>query len=394
MRWRRMVLQVLQVCYKCATEHFDQRKVVPLAERVEVMRRYHEDAGHAGGAAMYLSISRRHFWPRMGADCREHVSKCHDLARNQVLPRVHMHMRPMPLGQFGEMWGMIDSAGPLPKSKSGNAYLIIACSYYGKWPEAIAVPKLDSSTTAKFFREQVICRYGPPEVVVHDWGKEYQGCFAKLLAKHNIQSRKTAAYHPQGNGASERTMKTIKERLRKSGGDQVETSWDEQQPEVLWSMRMHKQASSPFSPFTVMFGREPPALSGRKLSKEQESEVNTDGHANDDEWKLHQAVTTALDAALRVNVQNAQEKQKKEFHQRNKNRRDTPRVPAMSAETRCTSRCASERQLATRWRGPTLWSSSTRRKTKWRSLVLRQGGRWTMWSCTDERTRLLVRLTQ
>jgi hypothetical protein len=305
------------IMHKGATEHFDRRRVVPVAERQEVMRRYHDDAGHAGSAAMYHSISRKHFWPRMGADCRRHVAHCHDCARNQVLPTTKVTMRPMPLGTFGEMWA-IDSAGPLPRTQAGNTYLVVACSYYSKWPEAVAVPTLDSRTTAKFFEKEIINRYGPPVVVVHDWGTEYQGAFQKMLAAHNIQSRKSAVFHPAGNGMGERTIKTVKERLRKAGGSMVELTWDEQLPSVLWSMRMHKQASTQLSPYLVTYGREPPPLTGRSTTGAGATEAT---QADAEQCTV---VTAGLDAALRENVCCAQERQKRNFEQRNKNRRDTP----------------------------------------------------------------------
>jgi hypothetical protein len=66
-------------------------------------------------------------------------------------------MKASPLGDF------IDSSGRLSKTASGNQYLIMAMDAYSKWPDAVAIPKLDSEATAKFFKREIIYRYGPGE---------------------------------------------------------------------------------------------------------------------------------------------------------------------------------------------------------------------------------------
>ena len=42
----------------------------------------------------------------------------------------------------------IDVLGPLPKTDSGNQYLLIAQDYFTKWPEAFALPDQQAVTVA------------------------------------------------------------------------------------------------------------------------------------------------------------------------------------------------------------------------------------------------------
>ncbi len=54
----------------------------------------------------------------------------------------------------------IDLIVRLPRSKSGNAYIVTCCDYFTKWPEAAAIP--DKSC--------FLCR----RVVVHTYYKTWQ----------------------------------------------------------------------------------------------------------------------------------------------------------------------------------------------------------------------------
>jgi hypothetical protein len=58
----------------------------------------------------------------------------------------------------------MDTAGPLPETKSGNKYILVAIEHYSKWCEARAVADHGARTAAKFLEDDVICRYGSPNL--------------------------------------------------------------------------------------------------------------------------------------------------------------------------------------------------------------------------------------
>jgi hypothetical protein len=51
----------------------------------------------------------------------------------------------------------IDLIGPLPKTKSGNRYIITLVDYFSKWPEAAALPNKKAESVASFLYK-IICR--------------------------------------------------------------------------------------------------------------------------------------------------------------------------------------------------------------------------------------------
>ena len=68
-----------------------------------------------------------------------------------------------------------------------------------------------------------------------------------------------SAYHPQANGLDERTNQTLKKRLAKLVNENQD-NWDEFLEEVAYSMRTQKQSSTRFTPFRLMFGRDPKSV--------------------------------------------------------------------------------------------------------------------------------------
>jgi hypothetical protein len=71
----------------------------------------------------------------------------------------------------------LDTAGPLPKTKAGNKYILVAIDHYSKWCEAKAVANHNAKTASRFLEDNIICRYGVPKFVLTDNGGEWAAEF-------------------------------------------------------------------------------------------------------------------------------------------------------------------------------------------------------------------------
>ena len=106
--------------------------------------------------------------------------------------------------------------GPItPPSKSGNRYILTVVDHSTRYPEAVAVKKVDAVTIAEAFLG-IWSRVGIPGEVLSDQGpqlvSEITKEFVRLLSvKHN----KSSMYHPISNGLTERFNGTLKQMLRK-----------------------------------------------------------------------------------------------------------------------------------------------------------------------------------
>jgi transposase InsO family protein len=152
----------------------------------------------------------------------------------------------------------LDTAGPLPETKSGNKYILVAVDHYSKWCEAKAVADHGAKTTTKFLEDDVICRYGVPKFVLTNNGGEWAAEFDVMCRDYGIQHQRTPPQWPQCNGMVERLIKTIKHGITILAATPENIDcWDEHLAKVMFGYRCGIQASTKFSPFMILTGRTP-----------------------------------------------------------------------------------------------------------------------------------------
>jgi len=152
----------------------------------------------------------------------------------------------------------LDTAGPLPKTKVGNNYILVAIDHYSKWCEAKAVADHGAKTVARFLEDDLICRYGVPSFVFTDNGREWGAKFEVMCKDYAIQHQRTAPQWPQCNEMAERMIKTIKHGITVLVADPANVNcWDEHMAKVLFGYRCGVQASTKFSPFMILTSRSP-----------------------------------------------------------------------------------------------------------------------------------------
>ena len=81
--------------------------------------------------------------------------------------------------------------------------------------------------------------------------------FQEFLQEMNLQHLITAAYRPQSNGTLERAHGTMKTMIEACLEGEEEREWDDLLPWILFAYRTAKHASTVFSPFCLLYGREP-----------------------------------------------------------------------------------------------------------------------------------------
>ena len=98
------------------------------------------------------------------------------------------------------------------------------------------------------------------------------GEFQTLLNKHEITHRLASREHPQSDGLAERMVQTMKRALRKCLLDGGGVDWDELLPYIAMGYRMTKQKAVGYSPYFLMFGRDP--IFQSRLQHLQEAELD------------------------------------------------------------------------------------------------------------------------
>ncbi len=212
----------------------------------------------------------------------------------------------------------LDTTGPLPETKSGNKYILVAINHYSKWCKAKAVADHGAKTTAKFLEDDMICRYGVPRFVLTDNGGEWGVEFDVMCKDYAIQHQCTAPQWPQCNRMAERMIKTIKHGIIVLATNLANVDcWDEHLEKVLFGYMCGVQASTKFSPFMILNGRSPRLRANNYLNAL--TDVIEDGADVEDvaaQFLEKVRFVVSIHESVLLNVEQAQKKQKTTYANR------------------------------------------------------------------------------
>ncbi len=149
----------------------------------------------------------------------------------------------------------IDIVGPIfPASDKGNRFILTMVDYATRYPEAVALPTIETERVAEALVD-MFSRVGVPQEVLSDRGSQFTGGMMKEVNRLlSIHSLTTTPYHPQCNGLVERFNGTLKSMLRKMSAERPK-DWDKYLGAVLFAYREVPQESIGFSPFELLYGR-------------------------------------------------------------------------------------------------------------------------------------------
>lgn len=231
------------------------RKVIPEKARKDLTIRTHLALGHAGEDATYAQLTRKFYWENMIEDVRTILGGC-DICQRYGKNRQTIRTYPITAKEPFEMVG-IDLMGPLPETRRGSKYILVATDYLTHWTIGEAIPDKGARTVANVIFQRVVCFRGPPKRIITDQGNEFTNQLVESLCraigtKHILAS----PYHPQTNGLVERTNQTIIAKLTKLVNGDVD-NWDMRLAAAVYAYNCSPQKKLLGSPFELMFGEVP-----------------------------------------------------------------------------------------------------------------------------------------
>ncbi|KAL0130261.1 hypothetical protein PUN28_002097 [Cardiocondyla obscurior] len=227
-------------------------------EKIKILKEYHDSplGGHQGVNRTINRIKLHYNWPGMNKDIEKYIQKCENCQRNKLSRKTKMPLiiTDTPGKPFEKC--ALDIVGPLPITTAGNKYVLTFQDLLTKFSKAIALPNQEAATVAKAFATKIILEHGIPENILTDQGTNFlseifkQTC--KLLKINKIQ---TTAYHPETNGALERSHRTLAEYLRHYLNEE-QTDWDEWLPYAMFTYNTTPHTSTGFTPFELVYGHQ------------------------------------------------------------------------------------------------------------------------------------------
>ncbi|KAJ0391696.1 hypothetical protein P43SY_010532 [Pythium insidiosum] len=237
------------------------RLLLPATLRTVALKACHESAwaGHLRGPQTLARIRRSFWWPGVARTVGIWLTTCRDCGSRKVRPaKVIPPLRSLRVGEVGDRWAL-DIAGPLPRTASGNRYVVAIVEYVTKFVVAEAVPTRAAEKIASVLRDRVVLQFGPMRELITDGARELQSATMKALVL-GLQAKQSTSvpYRPNLLGQVERFNRTWKD-IVSMYVNEAQTDWDEWVPVAAYAYNSARNTVTGFTPFELMTGREPRA---------------------------------------------------------------------------------------------------------------------------------------
>uniref|UniRef100_A0A9J7Z6B4 Gypsy retrotransposon integrase-like protein 1 n=1 Tax=Cyprinus carpio carpio TaxID=630221 RepID=A0A9J7Z6B4_CYPCA len=216
-------------------------------------------AGHLAAANTTQRIRDRFHWPGLEAKVKRFCQACPTCQATSPRTPPPSPLIPLPIIEVPFERIEIYIVGPLPKSARGHEHILVIVDYATRYPEAVPLRK----ATAKSIAQELFLlasRVGLPSEILTDQGTPFMSRLMAVLCRLlRVKRLRTTVYHPQTDGLVERFNQTLKQMLRRVAAED-KRDWDLMIPYVLFGIREVPQASTGFTPFELLFGRQPRGL--------------------------------------------------------------------------------------------------------------------------------------
>jgi transposase InsO family protein len=125
-----------------------------------------------------------------------------------------------------------------------------------RWDEAREVKYCSATTTTCFIFDDIINRFGCPNILMSDQGTHFINKTIEALTwEFEVHHQKSTPYHPQANGTVE-AFKNILETVLTKICNVNRDDWDFRVPTVLWAYRNTCKKLTMQTPFKLVYGLE------------------------------------------------------------------------------------------------------------------------------------------
>ena len=232
-----------------------QQVLVPSNVVATILKFLHDEMGHPGRERTIALVMDRFYWPRMRHDIAKWVDNCDRCIKFKTPDTQRASLvsisttRPLQLVCMDYL--------TLEPSKGGIQNILIITDHFTKFAVAVPTKNQTAKTTADALFNSFIIPYGLPKTIHSDQGANFSSKLIKELCQiTGISKSRTTPYHPMGNGITERFNRTLLSMLGTLEPDK-KSNWKAYIGPLVHAYNATKHDTTGFSPFYLMFGREP-----------------------------------------------------------------------------------------------------------------------------------------
>ncbi|XP_035987301.1 uncharacterized protein LOC118560421 [Fundulus heteroclitus] len=258
-QWER--LKVLDgVLYRVIKDPLSKQRrhqfVLPKCLEEKALCGVHDLAGHQGQARTIYLARQRFFWPKMEHHIRNYVKCC----QRCILAKTPEPSARAPLES-------IRTSAPMElvcldfwsaeNNRQQSVDVLVVTDHFTKLAHAFPCANQTAKQVARKLWDHVFCVYGFPERIHTDQGANFESeLITELLKLSGVSKSHTTAYHPMGNGGTERFNRTLGSMLR-SLPLKEKAKWPQQIQALTLAYNATVHETTGYAPFHLMFGRVP-----------------------------------------------------------------------------------------------------------------------------------------
>ena len=280
--------------------------VLPKVYRPLVLQELHDSMGHIGSEKVMALVRRRFFWPYMQQDVERYISdECSCIIQQKPNERVTDQMEVIETTSPFELVSL--DFLHLETSSGGCEWILVLVDHFTRYAVCYATKNKAAKTAAKCMFDDFFLKYGFPNRILHDQGGEFENrLMADLKELSGVKGSHTTPYHPMCNGKAERFNRTLLGMLR-TLPETAKTRWKDHLQKMVHAYNATVCRSTKFSPFYLMFGREPQLpidLMFGNVSPEHKQRKPWRSYVNDWKKNMEEAYKVAAEASKKVGEAN------------------------------------------------------------------------------------------
>ena len=155
---------------------------MPRGVRQEILERTHAsaDGRHLGVHKTINKQKKRFHWLKLSHDVRDWCARCPSCNRHKTQQQ---NRAPMQIRVTGEPFEhvAINIIEPLPKTDSGNKYILTVVDHFTKHVKAYPIADKQAVTVARVFLNEFVARYGVQYDLHTDEGTNFESNLFKVM---------------------------------------------------------------------------------------------------------------------------------------------------------------------------------------------------------------------